>query len=127
MEWKDASPKAVLKLIRAIGGDGWSIYPVSWYTDFGLPAELIKPLEQKLKSDFSHPKKTLFRNGEPIEELIGVYTLRVLYQIAENIGVEEDALKNAFSKTGRGFQAQELSEAISDYLRQLPEVVVAEE
>jgi hypothetical protein len=127
MEWKDASPKAVLRLIKAIGGDGWSIYPVSWYTDFGIPAELIEPLEQKLKSDFKHPKTTLFRDGEPVEELIGVYTLRVLIKIAENIGVHEDALNNAFAKTGRGFQAQELSEAIIDYLRQLPEIVVAEE
>jgi hypothetical protein len=127
MEWKDASPKAVLRLIRAIGGDGWSIYPVDWYTDFGVPTELIKPLEETLKSDFRHPKTTLFTNGKPVEELVGVYTLRVLYQIAENIGVENDALKSAFSKTGRGFQAQELSEVISDYLSQLPEVVVGEE
>ena len=127
MEWKDASPKSVLKMVEAIGGDGWSIFPVDWYTDHGIPIELIEPLEEVLKSNLAHPKSTIFKDGKPVDSMKGVYTLRVLYEIAANLSIDEEARQKAFVKLGRGTQASELSNAIIEYLRQLPEVVVVDE
>ena len=127
MEWKDASPNGLLELIHAIGGDGHSIYPVDWYVSNGAPEELIKPLEETMKSDFSHPKSTLFRNGKPVKELIGVYTLDVLRDMTDNLDLDEEARKLVYKLTGRGFKAQAMCSAIKEYLEALPEVVVREE
>ena len=79
-----------------------------------------------MKSNFSSPKGTIFKDGEPVKELIGVYTLDVLECMANNLDLDDKARDLAYSLTGRGFKARAMSKAILDYLSSLPEVVVEE-
>ena len=113
MSFADKNPVAIAKLLGNIGGDGHSILPPEWINanvDDSLH-ELFEPLIQDHKSNFSHPKLTIFKEGYPVESLVGVRSLDIQYRIAHDLGLAE-VVKDAQEKVGRGYQAECLSRGI---------------
>lgn len=107
--WKDL-PVDVLKAAADLC-DGHTILNPDFFITAGVPKELIDKYTETLKSDFNDPKRTIFAaNGEPIEELVGVYG----YYVLEDI-VRELRLKAA-DYLGRGSQASEWQRVIYDYV-----------
>lgn len=113
MSFADVNPVAIAKLLGDIGGDGHSILPSQWinaHADESLH-ELLEPMIQEHKSNFNHPKLTIFKEGYPVESLMGVRALDIQYRIASDLGLKE-VVDNAMDKVGRGQQAQALSRGI---------------
>jgi len=116
--WADVPTDKIVNLLREIGGDGHSIYPKEFFIEkWEIPEEVIKYSERKLISDPSNPKTMIFKDGELMDELEGVFVLDLHYTIADNLGLSETIAK-AGQKQGRGFQAQELCNGIMDYLKE---------
>jgi hypothetical protein len=88
--------------------DGHSVYAPKAFTDVGLPAEVVAAFNVPHASDGS-PKGTLFVDGKAVEQLTGVYGLRLLEFLAEALGVEYRRC------LGRGFQAASIREAIRSH------------
>ena len=112
----DISGGDLLKLLEEVGGDGHSIYPKEFFIDkFNIPEEIIKYCEHTFSSDDSNPKSTIFKDGEEIKELTGVFCLDLHYRIAEDLGLQETVVKAARMQ-GRWFQAKTLYEGIKEEL-----------
>tara|TARA_R100001082_G_scaffold104856_1_gene76526 strand:- start:170 stop:514 length:345 start_codon:yes stop_codon:yes gene_type:complete len=75
----------------------------------------VSHLVTTFKSDFSDHKSTLFVNGEPVEELKGIYNLSFLYWLAGEIGLTSD---DYGSYGGRGFQAQAIERSIRGWAKE---------
>ena len=75
----------------------------------------VSHLVQTFKSDFSSLKSTLFVDGEPVEELKGIYNLSFLYWLAQQIGLTSDDFG---SYGGRGFQAQAIERSIRGWAKE---------
>jgi len=75
----------------------------------------VSHLVTTFKSDFSDHKSTLFVNGEPVEELKGIYNLSFLYWLAGEIGLTSD---DYGSYGGRGFQAQAIERSIRRWAKE---------
>jgi len=103
---KQCSPEVIL----AVSGrcDGHTIFKPEAFTDIGLPAEVTQLFTSTYKSDGS-PKGTIFVNGQPVEELAGVYGLDLLRFIASALNVEYR------SAMGRGFEAQNIQLALRQH------------
>ena len=90
-----------------VDGDGHGIYPASIFLDAGFDCG---HLEIVFKSDTSDHKDTIFdSNGNVLEELKGISSLRFLYWLADQCGVEYA------SKMGRGSQARSILSALSEW------------
>jgi len=113
MSFADKNPVAIAKLMGDIGGDGHSILPPQWlnaHVDETLH-DLIEPMIGEHKSNFSHPKLTIFKEGYPVESLVGVRALDIQFKIAQDLGLKE-VVDEALEKVGRGYQAECLSRGI---------------
>lgn len=76
----------------------------------GFTAEFILPLVQVFKST---PDYVYFYKMEPVQELIGVSHLHLIYAIADYLKIPKDVGANY---TGRGFSMQAKIEAIKKEL-----------
>jgi len=92
---------------ETIFGDGHMILsPEAYHPHFD-----VSHIEETFKSDFSDHKSTLFVDGQPVEELKGVYNLTFLYWLANEIKVDH----SGGDYMGRGFQARAIVRAIWDW------------
>lgn len=103
---RQTPPDVILKAAELC--DGHSIYKPEAFTDAGLPADVVEYATTTYRSDGT-PKGTIFRNGEPVAELRGVYGLNLLTLIADTLGVEYRRCM------GRGFQAQAIRSALHQH------------
>lgn len=94
-----------------IFNSGHDIMSDTFYDKFFDVSHLVKTF----KSDFSDHKSTLFVNGEPVEELKGIYNLSFLYWLAGEIGLTSD---DYGSYGGRGFQAQAIERSIRGWAKE---------
>jgi len=103
------TPKGI-EWIKQFGYDGHSIWKPECvpFDDLGLDEKQQKRLIQTIKSDTSDPKSTIYKDGQVVKELTGVYSLSLLQAIATNLGVG-DAGGFLF---GRGSRARVLTDAI---------------
>ena len=114
----DISEDKIKEILSIVGGDGHSIYPIEFFLDkFDVPRNVIEYCEHTLFSDPSNPKSTIYKGGEEVESVTGVFTLDLHYRIAEDLGLS-DIIAKAGSLKGRGFQAQELCNGIMEYLNE---------
>ena len=115
------NPKAYQKLVEQVRAlpaevivtaagrcDGHSILKPEAFLDAGLPKPVVDHLTRNHSSDGS-PKGTIFVNGQPVKQLIGVYGLDMLRFLANALDVEyRDAI-------GRGFEAQNIQAALHQH------------
>jgi hypothetical protein len=85
----------LLDIINKLNLDGWTIRPISEYTDLGLNEYVI--------TDYVNKHECI--NGT----MEGIYDLDFLYSIAYNFKI------NYKSAYGRGTTARRIREAITDY------------
>ena len=87
---------------QTIVPDGHTIFYTHHYSPH-FSEELLKKwkLVQTFKSDTSSHKATIFKDGEIVPEVHGVYNLQFLSRLARECGLELDWYPN-----GRGFEAQ---------------------
>ena len=90
--------------------DGWIIVDPEEMISQGIPAEVVLPLIEIYESNPSDHKQSIYDgDGNLLNQLRGVYGLKLLYAIADNVGA--DTLE-ANSKIGRGSRAEALKKAI---------------
>ena len=90
-----------------LNGDGHGIVPSEEYEKYGID---VKDLEQEFKSDFSAPTSTIYKNGEPVESMTGVWSLDFHRYIASQCGLVRDI--DYPELLGRGSQARAIAGAI---------------
>jgi hypothetical protein len=88
---------------EVIIGDGHSIYSPDFYVGFDVGS-----IAYCHTSDGTG-KGTIFTDGEPVKELVGVYNLEFLYMIAGHCGVKYE------SKYGRGSQARAIVDSLKEW------------
>jgi hypothetical protein len=96
---------------NVIVGDGHTIFAPTFYEPY-FSAETLEEagLITVHRSNMDSPKGTIFVNGEPVEELKGVYNLNFLEWIRQELD-----LSHAVSN-GRGFRAQEIVRKIQEWV-----------
>lgn len=104
--------EVVLNLLDHIGNDGHTIWEADADFFSGMPEEFMGSVTETLKSDGS-PKGTIWRDGEAVDEMQGVYGLTLLWRLARLIGADMDKHDQLM---GRGFRACALTEAIREKL-----------
>ncbi len=110
----------IADLISEIGYDGHTIWKASILNAF--PKDVISRFVRTHKSNKKDYKSSIFDgNGKLIESLEGIYGLSLLTAIAQDLGLEYEG------KIGRGFQAQEITKAINNWLEQNGVVLSAQE
>jgi hypothetical protein len=99
----------IATLVEQIGGDGHTLWKPSVLEDF--PVEIQRRFTQTIKSHPSDYKQQMFdHDGKLIPEMEAVHGMRLLMGIADDLGLPYE------SKLGRGFQAQECTEAILKWI-----------
>jgi hypothetical protein len=104
LSWADVSPEIVVKVARLC--DGWTIFKPEAFAKVGAPPAIIAQHVSCYESDLSDHKSTIFVDGKPVNQLLGVYGLPLIETICSDLGIEYEC------KTGRGFQAAVCYEAI---------------
>jgi hypothetical protein len=100
----------IADLLSEIGYDGHTIWKASILEDF--PQDIICRFVRAHKSNKKDYKSTIFDNdGNIVEECEGIYGLSLLRVICSDLG-----LTDWESKIGRGFQAQEYTKSIMNWL-----------
>ena len=89
--------------------DGHNIIDPAALIEAGLPEQAVAYFTETLKSDGTH-KGTIFVEGQPVDELAGVYGLRLLEGIAGALGVTYPPFM------GRGYQARAIQTALRAHL-----------
>lgn len=113
-EPKIESTEAISTYLKAYGRDGWMMLKPAYLLRIGFSPKLVKRMTTVEKSSKSDPKGQLYDNdGRPVDKIEGVYSLAFSYAIAHNVGADTT---EAYSKMGRGFQAQCLTKAIATKL-----------
>jgi transcription elongation factor Elf1 len=102
--------EAIRKYLAEVGADGHSILKPEVLIVMGFDKNFVTRFTERIKSGKSYKEQIFDSDGRLIPYLDGVYALRFLYGIANNIGADTSY---ANMKTGRGFQAQELVKSIS--------------
>lgn len=77
----------------------------------GFPASILVPLIEAFASDAG---EMYFYCGKPVDELIGISHSRIVYAIAQHLGISGDV---GGQYTGRGFQLQAMIDAIQHKLK----------
>jgi len=95
--------------------DGHGIVDPAAFHAVGLPDPIVRQLTVKHESDLRDPKATIYRDGQPVGSVEGVYGLDMLRFLAGSLGVTYR------SCLGRGFQAQAIREALHDHVRRYAE------
>jgi hypothetical protein len=104
MKQIEITPQGVAWL-KENGWDGHTIWKTVPFRDLGLDADDEKRLTRTFKSD---PKSSIFKDGEAVPKVTGVYGLSVVQRVADKLGVGDAG--NMFF--GRGRRARALTEAI---------------
>jgi len=104
------SLEAIRKYLAEVGADGHSILSPEALINMGFDTNFVALFTKRIRSGKSYKKSLFDTEGNRVPFIDGVYALRFLYGIANN--VEADT-SYANMKMGRGFQAQELVKAIS--------------
>jgi len=103
-----ATRNNVIEVVKRLNGH--TIFDTNLVRDrFPLPKKVWKPILRTHRSDHESHKSTIFVDSQPVDELMGIYGLSLLWSIADWLGADTKA---AASKMGRGFQAAELRAAI---------------
>ena len=71
MSFADKNPVAIAKLMAEISGDGHSVLSAEWINanvDESLH-DLLEPMIEEHKSNFNHPKLTIFKEGYPVDSM----------------------------------------------------------
>lgn len=93
-------------------GDGHTIFGPNFYAPYFTEEELREAgLIRRYSSDTSNAKSTIFRDGEVVDYVDGVYNLTFLTWLAAELGVTE--YRECF---GRGSQAQVIVSAIMEVM-----------
>jgi hypothetical protein len=95
-----------------LDGDGHSILAPDYYTELGVPPLFLKGLEKTIKSNFRDHKQTIYKDGEALKSVKGIWNLDFLYKVASALDVEHEAM----SKYGRGSQARVICTALREAL-----------
>jgi hypothetical protein len=99
-------------LIEQIGGDGHTLWKPTILEDF--PMAIQKRFVQTITSHPTDYKQQMFDNdGNLIPQMDAVHGMRLLMGIADDLGLPYE------SKFGRGFQAQECTDAIVKWIKEL--------
>ena len=112
---RQESIEAIKTVLKDYCGDGWIILKPEYLIKSGFSWDFVSPLVYTEKTNKrAGPKGQLYDNdGNPVDKITGVYTLTMWYAIANNIGADTTEASN---KSGRGFQAQCLAQAITQKL-----------
>lgn len=89
--------------------DGHGIINPAALIEAGLPTKAVAYFTETLKCDDTH-KGTIFVEGQPVDELAGVYGLRLLEGIASALGVTYQPFM------GRGYQARAIQAALRAHI-----------
>ena len=106
------SNEMVKRVIEDTGNDGHQIWMVEKF-DY-LPFEFINPLFRVIESEGSGKYAIFDKDGAIVEEVMGIYSLELLWKVAKDIGADTSI---AAKQMGRGFQATALTKAIEDKLK----------
>ena len=100
--------EAIREYLKTVGGDGHTIFKDEFIRKMGFTDEFVAKFAKDHTSGDGY-KDTLFAEGKKVDKIMGVYALDFAYGIAKDVGAD---MTIAYSKTGRGFQAQALVVAI---------------
>ncbi len=106
--------KVILDLLKVIGGDGHTLYDAADEVFKDIPKDILESVTRVHKSDGTG-KGSIWKDGQLVEEMTAVYGLNLLWKLANEIGADTT---KAGQMMGRGFQAQRLTEAIQEKLRE---------
>tara|TARA_R100001143_G_C3320401_1_gene114482 strand:- start:30 stop:401 length:372 start_codon:yes stop_codon:yes gene_type:complete len=110
MDFADINPLTTRSVAKACDGD--SIMPPEWLQDYGVPEPLADYCVKEYRSDYDNYAMTIFdEDGTPVDVMDGVWTLDLLFKIAEDLG-EWEIVNSALSLAGRGGQARVLKHGI---------------
>lgn len=117
MDFADINPLTTRSVAKACDGD--SIMPPAWLQDYGVPEPLADYCVKEYRSDYDNYAMTIFdEDGTPVDVMDGVWTLDLLFKIAEDLG-EWDLVNSALSLAGRGGQARVLKHGIMRNLKDI--------
>jgi len=103
----------VIEFLNECGGDGWTIFAPSAYTDLGFSLDELKPIIKEHESNRADYKETIFDSkGGVMDKCEGIYNLDFLYWFARKLDIDT-AVASFF---GRGSNARALSAAILNKL-----------
>jgi hypothetical protein len=99
LSWADVDREIVLKVAEVC--DGHTIFAPEAFTRVGAPPAIVAQHTTAYESDLSCGKATIFVDGRPVTQCVGVYGLDVIEQINDDLGLPSPW------QTGRGFRAQQ--------------------
>lgn len=109
---------AAAKLIAAVKAcDGHSIVTPEFFTrkkNGALPMSFLAPVIRRHRSNESDPKQIIWKDGQPLLFVEGIYMLDLLYHVARYAKVDTSKC----GAIGRGFLARQLQRAILDALEE---------
>lgn len=95
--------------------DGHTIFDPVMFTDAGISQRFVDSVTFEHESDTSDPKGTIFKDGEILSSVKGVYALTFLWRVASLLGVDQSSGAHGFY--GRGSQARALVGAIEKTIK----------
>lgn len=104
LSWAAVERDVVLRVIELC--DGHTIFKPEAFTQAGAPPALVAQHTTCFESNPQSHKETIFVNGKPVNQMVGVYGLDVIEQINDDLGLETPW------QTGRGFRARQCYENI---------------
>lgn len=104
LSWANVDRDIVLRVADLC--DGHTIFSPEAFTRVGAPPAIVAQHTECYESNLSDPKSTIFVDGKPVNQCLGVYGLPLIETICEDLGVEYAM------KMGRGFQASACRDAI---------------
>lgn len=108
--WANTTPVEQSQVLYHVGSDGHTIFDPDALKEAGCSAYIIDAFTTVEKSDGSWKGSiTDSRTGEMVKELRGLYGLTLVRSLARYYGVESH-------KFGRGSEARELTEGITNAL-----------
>ncbi len=122
-EWKnDTSSSSVFKAIQALDlhQHHETIHDPNELIDTGFPAIFLLPL---ISIYDSSGRYQYFRCGTPVQEIIGISHLDLIYAFAKYLGVSSEV---GLGFTGRGFAMNAIIDAINDILREEAKGVIGD-
>ncbi len=110
------SPAVIKRAISLDGSYGHEIWGIKAFLKAGLPEEFLLPLVDEVESGPVGTKYGLTDNeNNPVDSLIGIYGLRLLRALADELEVEYNG-----GFMGRGFQAQAIQSALNVWVESQP-------
>lgn len=108
-DWSALTETEHRKVLQIFANDGHTIYSPAYLLSHDCPQSVIDYFGTTHSSDRADPKNTITVNDRIVDSLVGVYGLTVLHSLANHYHISTD-------KSGRGFQAQDLTHKLYDRL-----------